>query len=215
MYMEIESDDINRGRMGTKLSCFKDNPDIAPKVDDIYWIETSENIYQESEVRANALVLEKIKEAARGLPARQLNFANLILSGYSNATAWQVAYSRKTTRKKANACNLLNENPRIREYIELVKERDSIAGVLSRDEKRKILREIVHSDKATPIEKITAIRVDNKMTGDDVKVTINTHVKFDEIYERLKPDLGLPKKEEYIELEVSAEDSDNKDEGGG
>lgn len=165
----------------------------------------------------------------RKLTAGQAAFVQYRIAGMPVVAAYAKAFPAASKRTLACKPYSLERHPRVRAAIEAVTLKDTFsvaklmeakgakaavaAGVLheevvkaaedaglSRAEKRRILKRIATDRKATRIDRLRAIQVDNLMTGDNKPVRFEGEVTLHTIFQALNGTTGLPSSGELIDL---------------
>ena len=104
----------------------------------------------------------------RGLNPRQQQFVSLYTSGIPAGRAYeQAGYASRGNTAEVGASKLVR-NAKVAQAIERERNASRDATTLDRDEKLGILAEIARNAGAPSRERISAIKVHNVMTGDDV-----------------------------------------------
>lgn len=109
------------------------------------------------------------------LTAKQEKFVQNILNGMTQRQAYKAAFNPESASDKTideKACRLFNEDKVNTRYQELLKEMEK-AAVMSALEKRKLLKEMILNDKNSMGDRLKALDIDNKMSGeyiDNLKV---------------------------------------------
>lgn len=109
------------------------------------------------------------------MTTREHAFALRILAGDGPLKAYDAAgYSQnsKPPVRSVRASELL-KRPTIANFIAAERQKQTDKALLSRDEKRKILRDIAKAKNGKPTDKVRAIMVDNIMTGDNAPQQVN------------------------------------------
>lgn len=144
----------------------------------------------------------------RQLTAKQKAFADALLSGKDASEAYRVAYSPKSTPATiGREAYTLVRVPHVAKYIDeqrskYAKQEEATVG-LTRARKREILRTIANDTKASRKDRMTAIQIDNLMTGDNKPVRIEGEITLNLIYGALRDSTGLPAASDLIELDPS------------
>ena len=100
---------------------------------------------------------------------KQLKFLNLILDGVPNNEAYMQVYKVKNLNTAgANASETLR-NPKCVEYIAEQRAKLEATAVMSREYKRKKLKEVVDNPESQNAL-ISAIKVDNEMVGHNAPI---------------------------------------------
>lgn len=100
---------------------------------------------------------------------RQIEFADLVLEGeHCNTECYRMVYD---TKARAQVCAVkayqLLQRPLVKAYIAEAREAMKKTKFLTRERKREILDEIADTNNSKAADRIKAIEVDNRMTGDD------------------------------------------------
>ena len=105
------------------------------------------------------------------LTAKQEKFIQNILNGMTQRQAYKDAYDVKNMKDESidvEACKLFNDTKIAQRYQELLKEMEKIA-VMSALEKRKLLKEMILNDKNSMGDRLKALDIDNKMSGEYIE----------------------------------------------
>jgi len=134
------------------------------------------------------------KRLRDALNTRQAKFAQNYANGSTGkAAAIAAGYSPKSAEVSASG---LIRNLKVSEYIDFLRGSDETEATLTRQRKREILKELAEGRKGTkPADRLTAIRIDNDMTGDCKPVRIEGEITLHTIMQSLAPSTGLPAEE--------------------
>lgn len=131
------------------------------------------------------------EEVFRPLTAGQRRFVRLWITGqYTKAEAYAEAYKRPATKSWAACKSLASrcwQSPRVQEAIQFLTSRENRKALLTRHEKRLFLAQVVRAhlpqDRAinprSPLLKfdpLTAIKLDNEMSGDNAPVQVEGEI---------------------------------------
>lgn len=104
----------------------------------------------------------------RALTPKERVFADAILDGKGPSEAYRIAYDTKASGKVVSVNGAkVQKRPHVSKYIAEERLRARNRRFLTREKKRGILAEIAEKKTAKNSDKIKAIEVDNRMTGDD------------------------------------------------
>lgn len=108
----------------------------------------------------------------RDLTPREEAFARLVASGKNNTESYiqAVGYKGKRSTAKVTA-HYLAQDPAVQAFIRELKERANESAILTRTEKRAILANLARKS-PQHTTRISAIKVDNEMSGDNAAVKI-------------------------------------------
>lgn len=141
----------------------------------------------------------------RELTARETTFVHAIASGKGPSEAYRLAYdaSKMTPASiKATAYNV-SIRPHVEAKIAELKAKVEERMVLSRSRKRHILYEIAEAKRNKATDRIKAIEVDNRMSGDDAAIKIEGDITLISALGQLKhvePVIELETQTHKIEL---------------
>jgi phage terminase small subunit len=101
----------------------------------------------------------------RPLNIRQQRFAEFVVSGMT-ATQAYIKAGYKVSEKVAgvNGCKLL-ENAKVKALIAKLRAPDTARAVLTKDEKREILADLIRKRKITPSDIVRCMAEDSKLAG--------------------------------------------------
>jgi hypothetical protein len=162
----------------------------------------------------------------RKLTAGQAAYVAHRIAGLRPQAAYRAAFPDASPRTLRCKPYNMEKNPRVRAAVEAAIQKDTFsmaklveaggdakaimaaAGLaqevaevgLSRAEKRRILKRIATDRKASRIDRLRAIQVDNLMTGDNKPVRFEGEVTLHTIFQALAGTTGLPADKELIEL---------------
>lgn len=105
------------------------------------------------------------------LTVKQEKFIQNILNGMTQRQAYKDAYDVKNMKDESidvEACKLFNDAKIAQRYQELLKEMEKTA-VMSALEKRKLLKEMILNDKNSMGDRLKALDIDNKMSGEYIE----------------------------------------------
>ena len=155
--------------------------------------EGTDEILDKYEYLVNAELSDKERSLTKQLTPKEKKYVKYVVCGYPKYKAYSLAFTGgKKVNRHASWPHTTHKKPIINELIDLLSDKMIVSSLLTRDKKRAILAEIATNPRNTPMEKIAAIRVDNKMTGEETEIHINTTLEFDKLYAKIKPTLGLP-----------------------
>lgn len=127
--------------------------------------------------------------------ARYEKYVQKIISGLSQRQAYIEAYPNSKKWKESTvdskASNLLKKDKVWARYAELQEKNAKTAG-LTRERKKELLKRLAEDEEISPMERIKAIDVDNKMDGEYInKVDLSGSIeskqsKIDAVIEQLK-----------------------------
>jgi len=125
-----------------------------------------------------------------------MRFAQLVFSGANQSAAYQQAgYNPPGGIKSAyEMASRLARNVKVANYLHhlaVISARTERSATLSRQRKRELLCDIAE-DSAKPGDRLSAIVVDNRMTGDDAPIRIEGEITLAGILSDLGPSVGLP-----------------------
>lgn len=108
------------------------------------------------------------------LTSKQRAFANYIADGLNQSEAYRKAYGGRpnftTTKREAHA---VRHNPKVAAEIDRLTAKHDKKQHLTREAKRRILREIVEDKNSKDSDRLKAIEIDNIMTGDNAPQQVN------------------------------------------
>jgi phage terminase small subunit len=109
------------------------------------------------------------------MTAKEHAFALRILAGDPPSKAYlNAGYSGDTNANViAVAANRILNRPHVQELVTTGRQAKLDKALLTRDEKRKILRDIAKGKAAKMGDRIRAVQVDNEMTGDNAPQQVN------------------------------------------
>ena len=105
------------------------------------------------------------------LTVKQEKFVQNILNGMTQRQAYKDAYNAEKMKDEtidSEACILLKDRKVSERYQELLKEMEK-AAVMSALEKRKLLKEMILNDKNSMGDRLKALDIDNKMSGEYIE----------------------------------------------
>lgn len=157
--------------------------------DDFY--DNTEDILQQFDFVVSHALNDNEKALIESLSIKQLLFVKYVVAGYPEYKAYNKAYD--TNKRSVSPANkyLSTNYDKVKKLIEVLKQKVLYTGLLTREHKRKILARIATSKYATPLEKIAAIRVDNKLAGHDEVMNTSWDADFNRLYEQLQPTLKV------------------------
>jgi hypothetical protein len=101
----------------------------------------------------------------RPLNIRQQRFAEFVVSGMSATQAYLRA-GYKTRGNSAEVCSSqLLRNPKVGAYVAKLRAPDTAKAVLTKDEKREILADLIRKRKITPSDIVRCMAEDSKLAG--------------------------------------------------
>jgi hypothetical protein len=98
---------------------------------------------------------------------RETRFAQLIAQGHTQARAYQLVSGVEKKESCENQGWRWSNRPAVQAEIERQRALLTEQGAVTRAEKRHVLSNIIRADDVPPPVKVSAISVDNRMTGDD------------------------------------------------
>lgn len=105
------------------------------------------------------------------LTVKQEKFVQNILNGMTQRQAYKDAYNAENMKDEtidSEACILFKDQKVAERYQELLKEMEKVA-VMSALEKRKLLKEMILNDKNSMGDRLKALDIDNKMSGEYIE----------------------------------------------
>lgn len=129
------------------------------------------------------------------LSVPQQKFADGVLSGLNQSEAYRRAYPRAKLSVET-AASRLAASVKVCQYMQTVRLAEQKRGGLSRQQKREILSEIATSKDVSPGDRVRALQVDNRMTGDDAPMRVEGEITLNSIFQALVPSIGLPADED-------------------
>lgn len=105
------------------------------------------------------------------LTVKQEKFVQNILNGMTQRQAYKDAYNAENMKDEtidSEACILFKDQKVAERYQELLKEMEK-AAVMSALEKRKLLKEMILNDKNSMGDRLKALDIDNKMSGEYIE----------------------------------------------
>lgn len=162
----------------------------------------------------------------RTLTPGQLRYVQFRVAGDRPQQAYAKAFPGASRAALACKPYLLEKNARVKMAISAANANDVVRAVavagakgsadllaagavnrevaevgMTRAEKRKILKKIANDTRASKVDRIRAIQVDNLMTGDNKPVRFEGEITLNGIFQALKATTGLPDAGELIELD--------------
>jgi len=136
-----------------------------------------------------------IKQLRSKLTTNQLKFADNILDGLKQSPAYKLAFPKAKTDTTSSSTRLMKD-VRIRQYLEAIRDKEATANTLSRQRKREILFNLAEAKvkDSRPNDRISAIKEDNLMTGDNAPVKFKGELTIGSIMAGLSDTTGLPDK---------------------
>jgi hypothetical protein len=136
----------------------------------------------------------------RALTSKQELFARLVAEGKGMSESYRIAYQSKSNPAavRSDAWKLATD-PRVERKIAELKARAEERMFLTRSRKRHILYQIAETPKNKATDRIKAIEVDNRMSGDDAAIKIEGDITLLSALGQLK------QAEPVIELETRVE----------
>ncbi len=101
------------------------------------------------------------------LTAKQRLFVERLAQGDAQAVAYRKAFScsGKSDASICSAASRLAKNVKVLAYRKELEEESRSAACLSREEKLELLADLARCDELSPVERMKAIEIDNKMQG--------------------------------------------------
>lgn len=109
----------------------------------------------------------KVLSRSRALNSREKRFCVLIANGWAARKAYQAATGCKNDATADTQAWRWKARPVVSAEIDKQRSQLTEATALSRAEKRNILRRVATADDTPPSVVVSAVAVDNRMTGDD------------------------------------------------
>ena len=130
------------------------------------------------------------------LQYRQMRFAQLVFSGQLNISAAykEAGYESKlgsSTYASASKLLRIHKIQRYLAHLAVIAKRTARQATLTRQRKRELLCDIAE-DAEKQSDRINAIQVDNRMTGDDAPIRLEGEITLGAILEGIAPSVGLP-----------------------
>ena len=137
-----------------------------------------------------------VRIAQPKLTPKQFRFAQAILQGDNQATAYRKAYDSKAKPAViAVKAHHVRNHPAVEAYISQVLAKREEQSLLTRNKKREVLASIALHKRNKPSDRIAAIKVDNDMTGDAV-TRVEEEITLGFILQRVTaPQIGLSAEE--------------------
>jgi phage terminase small subunit len=99
------------------------------------------------------------------LNIRQQRFAEFVVSGMT-ATQAYIKAGYKTRGNSAEVCSSqLLRNPKVEAYVAKLRAPDTARAVLTKDEKREILADLIRKRKITPSDIVRCMAEDSRLAG--------------------------------------------------
>ncbi len=115
------------------------------------------------------LILSRpMQTALRQLTPKQHAFADALLDGVSPSNAYRRAYQANGSPRVVSVkAAEVKKHAAVQEYVRHQQDKLDRTIGLTREHKRQLLYQIVMDPDSSPADKIKAIQLDNRMTGDD------------------------------------------------
>lgn len=127
-----------------------------------------------------------------GLNYRQETFAHLVANNKPAITAYRLAgYNCEPVEHATANASRLTANDRVQELIGWLRRQKLSQHTFTRDAKRRLLYKI-GNESQQDANRLRAIEIDNRMTGDDAPVRIEGELTLTAILQGVSPSLGLP-----------------------
>jgi hypothetical protein len=101
----------------------------------------------------------------RHLNIRQQRFAEFVVSGMSATQAYLRAGYKVSEKVAGNSGSRMMENDGVKAFIAKLRAPDTAKAVLTKDEKREILAELIRKKKLTPSDIVRCMAEDSKLAG--------------------------------------------------
>jgi hypothetical protein len=101
----------------------------------------------------------------RPLNIRQQRFAEFVVSGMSATQAYLRAAYKVSEKVAGNSGSRMMENDGVKAFIAKLRAPDTAKAVLTKDEKREILAELIRKKKLTPSDIVRCMAEDSKLAG--------------------------------------------------